>query len=190
MSAPALLFPSPCGESREGGRKRATDNPLNANHPLRGALAFRRFAAALPSGGVAAIWPQTPGRASWDGACPRRWPRSPSSSTASSSQAGLYAGRAVSGLPGSGVQIRARGPHPAPLSGVPSRRRPSMSEMILRNIICDKCQGIITFSDTSAGMRLFHTRRTSALLPNSLSARRKFNGPINHIASSDAPQAL
>ena len=49
----------------------------------------------------------------------------------------LMPGRAVSGLPGSGVQIRARGPHPAPLSKVPSRRRPSMSETRICSAISD-----------------------------------------------------
>jgi hypothetical protein len=49
------------------------------------------------------------GRASWDGDLTRNYPRSPSSSAASSSQAGLNAGRAVSGLPGSGVTKPARG---------------------------------------------------------------------------------
>ncbi len=53
----------------------------------------------------------TPGRASWDGELTQSDLRSPSSSAASSSRAGLYAGRAVSGSPESGLQIRAREPH-------------------------------------------------------------------------------
>ncbi|MGB7099491.1 MAG: hypothetical protein WBD95_12110, partial [Xanthobacteraceae bacterium] len=63
----------------------------------------------------------------WDGDLTQSHLRSPSSSTASSSQAGLYAGRAVSGSPESGLQIRAREPHSlrfqeCPREGVPRER--------------------------------------------------------------------
>ena len=82
----------------------------------------------------------TPGRASWDGDLTQSNLRSPSSSPASSSRAGLYAGRAVSGSPESGLQIRAREPHSLRFQECPREGVPRERDSRLRTGNRDQCQ--------------------------------------------------